>query len=93
LIFQSASRLPEASAPVTFAVMNIVSFSEILKLSISERIQLAEDIWDSIATEAEALPLTEAQCQELDHRLADAEANPGVGASWDEVKARLLGSA
>lgn len=73
--------------------MATISFSEILKLSVSERIQLAEDIWDSIATETEALPLTEAQRQELDRRLADAEANPGVGTPWDEVKARLLGSA
>ena len=72
--------------------MNTVPFSEILKLSVSERIQLAADIWDSIATEAEALSLTEAQRQELDLRLADAEANPGAGTPWDEVKARLLGS-
>ena len=72
--------------------MTTISFSEILQLSVSERIQLAEDIWDSIA-EAGALPLTEAQRQELDRRLADAEANPGVGTPWDAVKARLRGSA
>ena len=66
--------------------------SEIRKLSVSERIQLVEDIWDSIAADAETLPLTEEQRAELDRRLADAEANPGVGTSWSEVKARLLGS-
>jgi putative addiction module component (TIGR02574 family) len=65
---------------------------EILKLSVSERIQLVEDIWDSIAAEPDAFPLTEEQRAELDRRLADAEANPGVGTPWSEVKARLLGS-
>ncbi len=66
--------------------------SDILKLSVAERIQLVEDIWDSIAEEADALPLTDAQREELDRRLADQEANPGVGRPWSEVKARLLGS-
>jgi putative addiction module component (TIGR02574 family) len=65
---------------------------EILKLSVSERIQLVEDIWDSIAAEPDAFPLTEEQRAELDRRLADAETNPGVGTPWSEVKARLLGS-
>ncbi len=65
---------------------------EILKLSVSERIQLVEDIWDSIAAEPDALPLTDEQQAELDRRLADAETNPGGGTPWSEVKARLLGS-
>jgi putative addiction module component (TIGR02574 family) len=65
---------------------------EILKLSVAERIQLVEDIWDSIAAESDALTLTEEQRQELDRRLADQETNPGVGRSWAEVRARLLSS-
>lgn len=73
--------------------MALISFSDILQLSVSERIQLAQDIWDSIAAEPEALlPLTEAQRHELDRRLADIETNPGVGAPWTEVRTRLLGS-
>jgi putative addiction module component (TIGR02574 family) len=66
--------------------------SEILKLSVAERIQLVEDIWDSIAADPDALPLTPEQREELDRRLADADANPGEGRPWSEVKARLLGS-
>jgi putative addiction module component (TIGR02574 family) len=66
--------------------------SEIRKLSIAERIQIVEDIWDSIAADTDALPLTEDQRSELDRRIADAEANPGVGRPWNEVRARLLGS-
>jgi putative addiction module component (TIGR02574 family) len=66
--------------------------SDILKLSVAERIQLVEDIWDSIAAESDALELSPEQCDELDRRLGDQEANPAVGRSWGEVKARLLAS-
>jgi len=73
--------------------MDTVTLSEIRKLSVTERIQLVEDIWDSVAAEAENLPITDAQRQELDKRLDDAEAHPGTGTPWNEVKARLLNPA
>lgn len=66
--------------------------SEILDLSVAERIQLVEDVWDGIAADPQELPLTEEERQEMDHRLADLEANPGVGRPWAEVKTRLSGS-
>lgn len=66
--------------------------ADILDLSVAERIQLVQDVWDSIAAEPEELPLTEEERQEIDRRLADLEANPGVGRPWAEVKTRLLGS-
>lgn len=66
--------------------------SDILRLSVAERIQLVEDIWDSIAAEPDALVLSAEDRAELDRRLADQEVNPGVGRSWGEVKACLLGS-
>ncbi|HEX2091912.1 MAG TPA: addiction module protein [Longimicrobiaceae bacterium] len=70
--------------------MATIPLSEILKLSVAERIQLVEDIWDSIAAEPDSVSLTEEQRQELDRRLADQQANPGVGRPWAEVRARLL---
>jgi putative addiction module component (TIGR02574 family) len=65
---------------------------EIRRLSVAERIQLVEDLWDSIAEDTEMLPLTEEQRAELERRLAHAEANPGIGKPWSEIKERLLGS-
>jgi putative addiction module component (TIGR02574 family) len=61
------------------------------KLSKAERLQLVEEIWDSIAEslEDDMVPLTEAQKQDLQGRLADYKANPKAGSSWEEVKARL----
>jgi putative addiction module component (TIGR02574 family) len=39
------------------------------ELPIDERIKLVEDIWDSIAADQSALPLTPEQKAELDRRL------------------------
>ena len=63
--------------------------SDILQLSVAERIQLVEDIWDSIATVPNNLPLTAAQEEELDRRLAAYEQNPNAGMLWDEFKQTL----
>jgi putative addiction module component (TIGR02574 family) len=62
---------------------------DITRLSVAERIQLAEDPWDSIAAETGDLPLTEAQAAEFDRRLADFERDPQAGASWQEARARV----
>lgn len=71
--------------------MTTEPLSEILKLSVAEPVQLVEDRWDGIAAEPDAVSLREEQRRELDRRLADQEASPGVGRSWADVKARLLG--
>lgn len=63
--------------------------SDILTLSISERLQIVEDIWDSIAAEADGLPLSEEMRTELDSRLETIEKNPDEGVSWNELKGRL----
>jgi putative addiction module component (TIGR02574 family) len=59
------------------------------QLSVAERIQLAEDLWDSILTEPDELPLTDAQMQELDRRLEHYQQDPNTGSSWETVKGRL----
>ncbi|HSK80074.1 MAG TPA: addiction module protein [Thermoanaerobaculia bacterium] len=59
------------------------------KLSVSERIELVEAIWDTVVDEPEALPLPDSHREELDRRLEDLERDPDAGSSWDEVRARL----
>ena len=71
--------------------MKSLSPSEILEMSVAERIQLVEDIWDSIAAVPDALPLTDAQREELDRRIAAYHENPQLGSPWDEVRKRLSG--
>ena len=60
-----------------------------IALSVAERIQLVEDIWDSIVSAPEALCLSEAQKQELDRRLEAYRRDPASGSPWDQVKARI----
>ena len=64
------------------------------RMSVVDRLALVQQIWDSIAEEVERLPLTEAQRQELDRRLAAHKANPQAAIPWEQVeseaRARLL---
>lgn len=69
--------------------MSNVPIEQLLKLSVAERIQLVEDLWDSIAADPEALPLTDAQRAELDRRVAEHEADPGSAIPWEQVRERL----
>lgn len=62
---------------------------DISKLSIAERIQLAEDLWDSVAAETGELPLSAAQTTELDRRLAELARDPDAGESWEVVRGRV----
>ena len=66
---------------------------EAKKLSIAERINLVEEIWDSIAEEAnvspDVLPLSDEQKAELDRRIAELDADPSVGVPIDEVIERV----
>ena len=69
--------------------MEKITISDLLELSISERIQLVADLWDSIATVPEAVSLTEAQKLELDRRLDAYHKNPDAGSPWESVKERI----
>ena len=66
-----------------------VAAADLFSLSIPERIQLVEDIWDSIAVHPEKVALTPDIKDELDKRLEDHEQHPDDISSWDEVRSRL----
>jgi putative addiction module component (TIGR02574 family) len=57
------------------------------RLSIEERLELAQKLWDSVAMDLEQQPLTAAQRAELERRVAAADANPAEGVPWEEVRA------
>ena len=60
---------------------------ELLKLSLAERLELVQELWDSIAADCD--PLTDEQRQDLERRLAEADADPTAGAPWQEVRERI----
>lgn len=63
--------------------------TEIEQLSVAERIQLVEDIWDGIAGSPDSVPLTQAQKDELDHRLETMQQTSEAGITWAQLKATL----
>lgn len=69
--------------------MSPAPLSELLKLSETERIQLAQDLWDSISPASEALPLSPEQLREMEERLAEHRADPSSAIPADEARARL----
>jgi len=66
----------------------MVSWDDIRELSVAERVQLVEDIWDTIPASAEDFPVSEAQRAELDRRLEHLESDP-QGRPWREVLERI----
>jgi putative addiction module component (TIGR02574 family) len=63
---------------------------DVAKLSPEERLQLIDEIWDSLSAEPASIPVTDPQREELDRRLDDLDRDGPVGIPWDEVLTRLL---
>ncbi|OGP56519.1 MAG: addiction module protein [Deltaproteobacteria bacterium RBG_13_52_11b] len=63
--------------------------TDILRLSVSERIQLVQDIWDSIAEVPDSVPLTDEEKAELDRRLDAYHKDPNIGSPWAVVREKL----
>ncbi len=58
-------------------------------LSIEEKIDYVQSLWDYIAADVDTVPLTEWQKQLLDQRLAAYEKDPDAGVPWEELRERL----
>ena len=79
---------------VVTAILEAVSMSkfsaaDVLQLPVPERLQLVEDIWNSIADAPDALELTAEDKLLIDQRLEERRRNPGAGSPWEEVYARI----
>jgi putative addiction module component (TIGR02574 family) len=64
-----------------------LSGDEISRLSVDERLELIGQLWDSL--EHEPLPLSTAQQQKLDCRLATLDHQRVGGQSWEQLRAEL----
>ena len=62
---------------------------EIQQLSVSERIVLAQELWESVLAEQNKIELSQAQRDVLDARLAAYEVDSNPGSDWESVKARI----
>jgi putative addiction module component (TIGR02574 family) len=60
-------------------------FAPIFKLSCAEKLQLVEDLWDSIAEESEKIPVHSWQIAEVERIDAEIAKNPDALLTWDQV--------
>jgi putative addiction module component (TIGR02574 family) len=66
-------------------------FAPLFKLGRAERLQLVEDLWDSIAQEDQeglSLSVSDAKAAELHRRKRRLAQEPDSARSWEEVKRR-----
>ena len=73
-----SQQLPEAAA-------------ELLRtpLTVEQRLELIGELWDSIPDSLDELPVPEWHREELERRLAAADADPDAAIPWEQVKKRL----
>lgn len=60
------------------------------QLPVEEKLALVEEVWDSIAADSAAMPLTEPQRIELQKRIEEDDAHPDDIIPWDQVKTSSL---
>ncbi|HEX4418141.1 MAG TPA: addiction module protein [Kofleriaceae bacterium] len=71
------------------------STSELLKLDVQTRLEIIDELWDSVVhdlndpDQPSSLPVSEATRALLDERMREYHADPTIGLPWDEVRARL----
>jgi putative addiction module component (TIGR02574 family) len=66
--------------------------SAISDLSLSEKLQLVEDLWDDIASDPEALPIHDWQKEELTRRKRNLSSHPESAISWADIEQRVVDS-
>jgi putative addiction module component (TIGR02574 family) len=58
-------------------------------LSTSEKILLAQELWESVHSAASEAPLSKAQKAILNNRLATLASDENLGDTWENVKRRI----
>ncbi len=69
--------------------MSKITATDTLELSIPERIQLVEDIWDTITAKASSVELTDEEKRIIDARLEKYHQSPELGSPWEDVYKRI----
>lgn len=58
---------------------------DISTLTVEQRLELLDEIWESLYKTSEAIPLTDAQREELDRRIEDLDREGPVGKPLEQV--------
>jgi len=82
---------PLRSGCSRFSVLGMTATlaKEVRKLSVAEKIRLAEELWDAAASEGDALAVPEAHKRLLNARLAEHLKSPASAITLEEFRRRL----
>ena len=69
-----------------FIAMPDPHLDDLLRRSLPERLEAIDRLWDSIGSSADPFPLSDPEHAELDRRIAEDEAEPPGGPTWDEFR-------
>jgi putative addiction module component (TIGR02574 family) len=70
--------------------MNSLLSEQIMPLTVAERLQLIEEIWNSISNDESEIALTSAQQEEIERRLASYTDIKNQSKSWQEIKQKFV---
>lgn len=70
--------------------MKNLTASDIAQMPLDQRLQLVEDLWDSIAELPESVEVPQWHRQVLENRLKAYHEDPQAGSPWSEVKKEIL---
>ena len=65
---------------------------DLIALPVDEKLNITEQLWDSLAPAEKSLPVPGWHSDELQKRQMEIDANPGAAISWVELKRQLLRS-
>jgi putative addiction module component (TIGR02574 family) len=72
------------------------STSELLKLDVQTRLEIIDELWESVVNDLNdpdkpnSLPVSDATRELLDERMREYRANPAIGLRWEDIHERLL---
>lgn len=69
--------------------MHVSDIPEITRLSIPEKILLVEELWDTIASDEEEIPVPQSHRDELERRFEKHGMHPGNLLTLDELRGRI----
>jgi putative addiction module component (TIGR02574 family) len=64
---------------------------ELRTLSPADKLTLVTELWDDLASNPEDIPVPPEHIAEIERRLEEYRKHPELAATWEEVKARILG--
>ena len=70
-------------------MMHVADIPEIMNLPTPEKIQFLEELWESISSDEESIPVPDSHKTELTRRLESLEESPDSLITLDELKSRV----